>query len=151
MPGPRLLPDNEVLVRLRHQGWTYDDIAREYGVGRSAVYLRLRNVDGAVAARPRHANLIPWKVATKHAHAFPVQMLRLLARRNQGQELPPEKQRMLDKWLKEVREADVVVCYDPEQPPNAASPATGGFFYSRRRESDGKSLIRFEEQPASAQ
>jgi hypothetical protein len=50
---------------------------------------------------------------------------------------------MLDKWLRELREADVVVCYDATQPPNPASPTTGGWFYSRRQEADGESLIRF--------
>ncbi|GAB3847438.1 hypothetical protein GCM10029963_28920 [Micromonospora andamanensis] len=58
--------------------------------------------------------------------------------------LPPVKKRMLDKWLREIQEAGVVVCYDPDMEPNPASK-TGGFYYSRRRTSDGDSLIRVEQ------
>jgi hypothetical protein len=50
---------------------------------------------------------------------------------------------MLDKWLNEIKEADVVVCYDRTMPPNPASN-TGGFYYSKRRPEDGDSLIREE-------
>jgi DNA-directed RNA polymerase specialized sigma24 family protein len=35
------LPNVDVLSTLRDQGWTYDEIAREYGVSRGAVELRL--------------------------------------------------------------------------------------------------------------
>lgn len=141
MPAPRLLPDNEVLVQLRRQGWTYADIAREYGTTESAVYLRLRQAR-ATKARPTYKHLLPWTVKREHASAFPAQMLRLLGRMEKGEKLAPVKERMLNKWLADIREADVVVCYQPDQPPNPASPVTGGFFYSRRRPEDGQSLIR---------
>src|SRR5262245_20739244 len=118
MPARRLLPDNEVLSQLRQQGGRYADIARHYGVPRGSGYLPLRQVPNAVNERPRYDKLIPWKVAREHAHAFPVQMLRLVGRRENGEDIPPVKERMLDKWLREVREADVVVCYDPTYPPN---------------------------------
>jgi hypothetical protein len=48
---------------------------------------------------------------------------------------------MLDKWLAEIKEADVVVCYDRTMAPNPAS-TTGGFYYSKRRPEDGDSLVR---------
>lgn len=148
MPAPRQLPDNSVLVQLRRQGWTYADIAREYGVTETAVYLRLRQAN-ATERQNRHRALLPWRVKRSHTYAFPAQMLRLLGRRQQGEVLPPVKGRMLDKWLRELAEADVVVCYDPEMPPNPASPKTGGFYYSRRRPEDGDAIIRHHSVPAS--
>lgn len=143
MPAPRLLPDNEVLTKLRHQGWTYEDISREYGVSTSAVYLRLRQAN-ATKRRPSHRDVIPWTVKREHTYSFPAQMLRLLGRREKGLPMPPVKARMLNKWLREIEAAGVVVCYSPDYPPNAASQA-GGFYYSRRRPSDGNSIIRTDD------
>ncbi|WP_144121138.1 helix-turn-helix domain-containing protein [Catellatospora sichuanensis] len=141
MPAPRLLPDNDVLVNLRRQGWTYADIAAQYGVSTSAVYLRLRNAN-ATAERPSYKAMIPWTVKRAHTYAFPVQMLRLLARKEKGETLSPVRERMLTKWLREIEGANVVVAYDPECPPNPASPISGGFYYAPRADSDGKSIVR---------
>lgn len=143
MPAPRLLPENEVLTELRRQGWTYANIAAKYGVSEQAVYMRLRAAN-ATRKTPGYKHLIPWRVKREHTFAFPAQMLRLLGRVEKGETLPPVKQRMLDKWLREIKDADVVVSYDPEQPPNWASKV-GGFYYSRRRPEDGDSLIRVDE------
>lgn len=145
MGAPRKLPTSDVLLELRHQGWTYAQIAAEYGVGISAVYLQLRQAKAIERPLKRHSDLIPWRVKTEHAHAHPVAMLRLLGRKNRGDQLPDVKDRMLTKWLREVKEADVVVCYDPEYPANPASPLVGGFYYSRRRPEDGDSLTRVQE------
>ena len=144
MPAPRQLPDATTLVNLRNQGWTYADIAAEYGVTKGAVYLQLQQAN-ATKDRPSYKHLIPWVVKREHAYAHPAMMLRLLGRRQNGDALPEVKSRMLDKWLRELREADVVVCYHPEMAPNAASPKEGGWYYSTRRPSDGDSLIRYEE------
>lgn len=144
MPAPRQLPDTETLKSLRRQGWTYMDIANEYGVTKGAVYLQLQQ-GKATKARPNYKHLIPWTVRTDHAYAHPVMMLRLLGRRQNGDALPEVKGRMLDKWLKEIREADVVVCYHPDMIPNAASPKTGGWYYSKRKPEDGDRLIRYTE------
>jgi hypothetical protein len=141
MPWPRILPDNDVLAQLRNQGWSYDDIAKRYGTSRGAVYLRLKQAPGAVHARRRHAKLIPWTVAKRHSQCVPVRMLRLLGQREAGDRISPAKARMLDNWLKEVREANVIVCYAPDFPPNPASPVTGGFHYHRRRKGES-GLVR---------
>lgn len=141
MPAPRLLPDNDVLIKLRRQGWSYEDIASEYGVTKGAVYLRLKNAK-ATKDRPDHSELIPWTVRVEHAHARPAQMLRMLSRRRAGLANPPAKDRMLDRWLEEVESAGVVVDYDPEYPPNPANPKNGGWHYRRRKPEDGDGLIR---------
>ncbi|MGW6571634.1 hypothetical protein ACWGAN_05585 [Streptomyces sp. NPDC054945] len=122
---------------------TYDQIAEQYGVTKGAVYWQL-SAAGQTKARPDHKRFIPWTVKAEHAHARPAMMLRLLSRQEAGDEtIPAVKVRMLTKWLGEVREADVVVCYDRTMPPNPASPSTGGFYYSKRRPEDGDNVIRF--------
>jgi hypothetical protein len=143
MPAPRQLPTSDVLRSLRQKGKTYEEIAEMYGVTKGAVYWQLRDA-GIAGKRPDHSKYLPWRVKTEHAHARPAMMLRLLSRREHGDEIPAVKERMLDKWLGEVREADVVVCYSRDMAPNPASPTTGGFYYSKRRPTDGSSLIRTE-------
>ncbi|MFC7979550.1 hypothetical protein ACFUT3_30495 [Streptomyces cinereoruber] len=124
---------------------TYEQIAEKYGVTKGAVYLQLRD-SKQTSKRKDHSKYIPWTVKTSHAQARPNAMLRLYSRRAQGETLPEVKARMLDKWLAEIKEANVVVCYNREQVPNPASE-TGGWYYSRRRPSDGDNLIRFEPEP----
>lgn len=144
MPAPRQLPDNETLKKLREQGWTYQEIADQYGVTKGAVYLHLQQAK-ATKKRPSYKHLIPWTVKTQHAYAHPAMMLRLYGRREAGQPIPEVKARMLDKWLREIQSANVVVMYHPETPPNPASPNVGGWYYAERKPEDGESLIRFEE------
>lgn len=143
MPAPRQLPSSDVLRAHRNAQMTYAQIAEQYGVTPGAVYWQLQ-ASGQTKTRPNHKRHIPWKVKTEHAHARPAMMLRLLSRQESGDvTIPDVKARMLGKWLREVTEADVVVCYDRTMPPNPASPNTGGFYYSKRRPEDGDSIIRF--------
>ena len=142
MPAQRQLPDTETLKKLRREGWSYADIGETYGVTKGAVYFQLQNAK-ATKARPSYKHLIPWTVRREHQYAHPAMMLRLLGRREAGLEIPDVKGRMLDKWLRELREANVVVCYHPDMIPNAASPKAGGWYYASRKPSDGDSLIRF--------
>ncbi|MFF7234169.1 hypothetical protein [Streptomyces sioyaensis] len=125
---------------------TYEEIADKYGVTKGAVYLALRDA-GLAKKRPSYKHLIPWTVKSEHAHAHPVLMLRVLGKQEAGERVPTVKKGMLDRWLAEIKAADVVVCYDREMPPNPASPSTGGFYYSRRRPEDGDSLVRAESKP----
>ncbi|MEU3618811.1 hypothetical protein ABZ725_41785 [Streptomyces sp. NPDC006872] len=114
-----------------------------YDVTPGAVYWQLRDA-GGTKKRNDHRRYLPWRVKAEHTHARPATMLRFLSRREQGETLPEAKDRMLTKWLAEVKEADVVVCYRREQGPNPASP-NGGFYYSKRRPSDGDNLIRVDD------
>ena len=146
MPAPRKLPSNEVLLKLREKGLSYADIASQYDVTEGAVYWQLRDA-GATRQRADHSKYLPWKVKVEHAHTRPATLLRYLSRREHAENgraepLPEPKERMVTKWLAEVKEAGVVVCYDREMPPNPASPKTGGFYYSKRRPEDGDSVIR---------
>jgi hypothetical protein len=140
MPAPRSLPSSDVLRKLRSQGKTYEEIGDMYGVTKGAVYWQLQEA-GLTKVRPDHSAYIPWKLKTEHAHAKPATMLRLYSRRMQEDPIPAVKARQLDKWLAEIKKANVVVCYNRACPPNPASP-TGGFYYSKRRPEDGNNLIR---------
>lgn len=131
------------MARLRRQGVTYKQIAEQYGVTETAVYLRLKADGLAGDQKVSHKELIPWVVKGEHHHAHPALMLRVLSRERQGLGNSQPRKRMLDKWLAEIKAADVVVCYDPDMPPNPASPITGGWWYSRRRKGDGDSIIRY--------
>jgi len=143
MAAPRLLPDRTTLERLRRQHKTYGEIAELYGVTESAVHARLKHEGLTDTTRASHAELIPWTVKKEHQHTFPILMLRTLSRRNQGLGNTAERDRMLDRWLAELQEQRAVVCYDPEMWPNPASPKHGGWFYTKRRATDGDSIIRY--------
>jgi hypothetical protein len=143
MAAPRLLPDRTTLERLRRNGATYKAIAEQYGVSETAVYFQLKQAGIAKDRTVTHKGLIPWTVRGEHHHTHPALMLRTLSRRAQGLENAPERDAMLNKWLGEMKEANAVVCYDPDMGPNPASPVTGGWFYMKRRPSDGDSLIRY--------
>jgi hypothetical protein len=146
MVAPSKLPDVEVLIKLKNDH-SYQQIADMFGVHQSAVYQKLRNTR-AVKPRANHSELIPWYVSKKHDSARPVRMLRLLGRRQKGEELRKVPGQQLDKWLRELNEADVVVCYDPNYPPNPASELTGGFYYEPRTRDDGDNVIRFTQNAA---
>lgn len=141
MAPPRILPDRGKLMQYRTPGpnfKTYDEIAEMYGVTVGAVYQQLRYIPGVVKPRARHHEFIPWTVKTEHMHAYPVTMLRLLARVESGQTIPDNKRRRLDRWVEEMREKNLVVDYDPQIPPNPASPVYGGFCYRNRRPGDSE-------------
>ena len=144
MAAPRILPDADTLERLRLEDHlTYSQIADRYGVTEQAVYARMKHDGIKTQARADHSALIPWKVERRHYNTFPMLMLRTLSRRNQHLENSPERERMLDKWLADIAEREAVVCYDPAMWNNSASPRLGGFFYAKRRKSDGDSIIRY--------
>lgn len=142
MAAPRLLPDRTTLERLRRNNVTYKEIADMYGVTEAAVYMRLRDEGLVTGRKVSHKELIPWSVKKEHQHAHPALMLRTLSRRRQGLPNLPQRDSMLDRWLDDLEAKDAVVMYDPEMPPVAGIPQ-GGWWYAKRRKSDGDSIIRY--------
>lgn len=140
MARPRALPEDAVLVELREHH-TYEEIATLFGVTKSAVAWRFRAM-GQTRTQQSYKHLRPWRVKAEHEHAHPSLMLRLYGRRAAELELAVAQQRMLDRWLHELHAADAVVGYDPDFPPNPASPRSGGWFYVQRREGVDLGLIR---------
>lgn len=126
MPTPRLIPDRTELRRLVASGKTHAQIA-------DLVYERTghRVTRGAVSAAISRANLsspanrykdhLPWKVRVEHSKHYAARMLRLLGRRDGGEQLAEGDEARLNAWLDKVNEENVVVAY--------ASGTDEGFFY----------------------
>lgn len=137
MPAPRKLPSPDELVALRDSGWTLKQIAERYGVSTGAVHLQLKAA-GRTAHRPRYEDLVPWRVQPEHDHVYPLMMLRLLARRRAGDTagVPGVRWRMLDDWLRQLHDKDLVVVYHPDIPENQASSKGGWAYVPRSPEDD---------------
>jgi hypothetical protein len=147
MPAHKRLPDNDTLLQLLNQNWTYQQIADRYGVTTQAVFLAARRIPGATQPRPTYKEELPWALAKEHHHARPAAYLRSLGRRranvaagrpvNEG--LTEKKANALDRWLEGLERDGQVVIYDRRIPPNPAS-SSGGFAYVPRLPSDNPEL-----------
>jgi hypothetical protein len=140
MGRPRILPDADVLHDLKIvQGLTYDEIAERYGVTRAAVHLALRK-SGLVTPRPRYERHIPWKVAVEHSNSYHLAMLRLAARKEQGEKIPAYKEKYLENWLEALRREDLVIDYARDWA--GYNQGLGGFGTVKRRPGIDNWLIR---------
>lgn len=125
MAAPRLLPPTSELARLVADGLTHQQIADRIEqatgvrVSRSTISAALSRA-GLSATGNRYRAEIPWRVKGEHLTQYPARMLRLLGRRNGGQDLPDDEQERLDAWLEALEEKGLVVAYAPE---------TKGFIY----------------------
>jgi len=134
MAAPRKLPDNTVLRQLRAQGWKLKRIAEEYDVTEAAVWKALERA-GFTETKETYQDHIPWPIHPIHRSTAVAQRLRAIMRQKKGQVLNPTEQHLLDTWLQAMKDADVVLDYHPEAPPNDAS-RKGGFFYVKREPTD---------------
>lgn len=87
----------------------------------------------------RYVDLIPWTLRPEHRDLYPAKMLRRLGRERSGAKLTEAQTEELARWVRRLRDADVVVHYDPETPE--------GFHYVPRQETD-KDLVRVPAQAA---
>ena len=78
--------------------------------------------------RPRYEDTVPWRVRVEHTLHNDARMLRLEGRRRQGRRLTEKELRWLEAWLRDLREADAVVHYDPY--------TEEGFWWMRREPED---------------
>lgn len=141
MPAPRYLPsDTELRRHVSVDRMTYKQIGELYGVSEQAVYRKM-NAMNATTPRPDYSEIIPYRIATRHQKAMPMRHLRAFARQRTGLEVNPDELRRMNVWIEMLTENDLVVCYDPEYPPNEAS-AAGGWHYEKRKPSDGDHLVR---------
>lgn len=130
MSERKLPPDDEV-ARLYESGMSHAAIAAELGSSATAV----RNAVNRSGAQSRleQSGYMPEGLLPDHWHAPAARMLRAHARREKGvRPLRGEEERRLDRWLNRLRDNDLVVAYDPETPPNEASPTYGGWSYVAR-------------------
>jgi hypothetical protein len=134
MPAIRKLPDSTTLRRLRSQGWRLKDIAETYDVTEAAVWKALERA-GLTTPQPTVHDVIPWEIADQHKATAVMERFRSIVKQQKGAALRPEEELLLNRWLRDLKENNVVVAYHPDAPPNAAS-RKGGFYYVERLPED---------------
>ncbi len=137
MAKPRIIPSDRELEKLVNKGHTHQEIAdiisKETGhpIARSTVSAALSRA--GLTDRVRYEETIPWSpIRVEHNYHYALSMLRLLARRNEGDVLDDEKNGRLDSWITKLENNNAVIVYVPE--------SEKGFHYVERKPSDGKSL-----------
>lgn len=126
MAPPRKLPPIEELAKLARV-LTRAEIAARFAVTVDAVDKVFRKAGLTNPAEVAHT--IPWRVKVEHAHVYPATMLRYLARKQRGETLTEKESAMLEAWLGSLQASSAVVYYNPDVPPNPASPQSGGWAY----------------------
>jgi hypothetical protein len=135
----RKVPDKATLERWSREGLTHQQMAdrtlEETGqrVTRAAISMAMQRY-GLATQKARYNEEVPWRVRVEHLRAYPVRMLRMLGRRRAGEELDPEANERLDRWLATLVENDAVVAYDPD--------SDVGFHYVARTPDDGPLPVR---------
>lgn len=129
MPTPRLIPDSTELRRLVREGKTHAEIAElvhertGQHVTRGAVSAAISRAGLSTPAH-RYSDHLPWRVKIEHSKHYAARMLRLLGRRDNGEELTELDGQRLDSWLQKIEAEKVVVAYAPD--------TDEGFFYVPR-------------------
>lgn len=139
MAAPRLLPSDSTLAKWRAQGMTLKQIVarikEETGVAVSVSSVGAALSRAGLTNRVRYDDHIPWQpIKTEHNKAYPLTMLRLLARRDNGLALTEDQEARLEAWLDRMDEEDAVVIYKYD--------SEDGFYYVKRKPSDGDGYIR---------
>lgn len=139
MPTVRKLPDSATLRRLREEGWTQRRIAEEFEVTDGAVWKALQRA-GYIDPLPTYKDVLPWEIDDEHKAVAIMERFRSIVKQKKGVPLRPDEEYQLNRWLRELKENDLVVNYHPEAPPNSAS-TKGGFYYVPKEPTD-KWIIR---------
>ena len=100
--------DEQLLADRAHM--TLQEIGDKYNVSASAVCHRLKKL-GETKTRPRYDDLIPWRVAMEHGSAPVLAGLRALGAHRRGKTLSEADQRLLERFLRQMVEENVVVEY----------------------------------------
>lgn len=135
MTAVRKLPDSTTLRRLRANGWTQKEIADTYGASESAVWKALQRSGGYGQPEPTYKDILPWDLANEHKATAIMERFRSIVKQKKGAELRPEEEHLLNRWLKDLSDNNLVVAYHPDAPPNSAS-SKGGFYYTEREPGD---------------
>jgi hypothetical protein len=112
----RKLPSDEHVAHLVQElGFTYEQIAAQYGCTRQAVYAAMTAVGQRSPRGPQfsYREWIPWKgIKVEHNNQLLIRRLRLYARAQLKQPLTPAQTAQLDQWLTYMREHNAIVVYD---------------------------------------
>lgn len=136
MPAVRKLPDSTTLRRLRAQDWTLAQIAETYGVTTSAVHRALVRANYTLPLKT-WKDILPeeWDIADEHKATAIMERFRSIVKQQKGAQLRANEEHLLNQWLRDLKDNDVVVAYHKDAPPNDAS-RKGGFYYTQRRPDD---------------
>lgn len=140
--GASKIQDEQEAIRLIESGMTYAEMCQfyldKYNIETvPSMWGNFRRRKGLQRRIARNDDMIPWEIRQEHRWAWPVTMLRFEARRREGMDLAPRREKQLDSWLKWLNENNAVVHYDPD--------TEEGFFYVPRREGVDTDLIRVPE------
>jgi hypothetical protein len=119
-------------------GATQQEVADHFGVTQPAVNRaiwrgRIKNISYDRSQTDETA--IPWHpIRPEHRSRYLVRMLRAAARKDRGEKSAPVIEAQLDSFLRQARELDFVVHYDPE--------TAEGFFRVPRRPGVDTWLVR---------
>lgn len=139
MAAPRVVPSDAMLQKYVERGLTHQQIAdlvtKESGipVARSTISAALSRA--GLTQRVRYDEVIPWKkIKAEHNQHYALTMLRCKARMDAGLEVKDEQIKRLESWLQKLADEDAVVVYLPD--------TDAGFYYVKRKPSDGDSIVR---------
>lgn len=120
--------------------WIIDAYAEKYGItiGNGTIS-NWRAQLGLEKRQVRDADLIPWAVNEEHRRHHILQMLRVEARRRNGQPNPDEQMKRLEGFLQNLAEQDAVAHYDPD--------TKQGWWLVKRRQGVDTDIIRVPETP----
>jgi len=140
--GASKIVDEGEIVRWYEEGRTYrwmcDEYRSKYSIDTvQSMFGNFRMRRGLERRITRDDDLIPWHVMKDHRWAYPLVMLRVEARRRAGRELRSQDLDRLTPWLRDLKDRELVVHYDPD--------TKEGFFYVPARSID-IDLIRVPEQ-----
>lgn len=138
MPARSKIQDETEVIRWMEQGWTYQEIVdeyrRKYNIETTlSMWSNFRRRRGLDRRFNRDDSLVPWSVAQEHRNSYHLAMLRVEGRRRNGFEIRETDRKRLESWLRDVRELNGVVHYDP---------ATVDGFHLVPREAGDTDLIR---------
>lgn len=141
MAAPRKGPDKLRLKQYLAEGMTQQEIVdawkEETGLElrRTTISMAMQKHGlKAVYAKPRHDDVIPWKVHVEHLMHYDARMLRLYGRRKKGLSLVEEDRHRLEAWIEMLDASKAVVTYHPD--------TTDGFHWTPRKAEDGDGYVR---------
>lgn len=140
MAAPRIVPSDSMLRKYVERGLTHQQIAdlitKETGVpvARSTISAALSRA--GLTQRVRYDSVIPWpKIKAVHNRHYALTQLRTKARMDAGLKVTEEQRKRFESWRDRLFEENAICVYliDSED----------GFYYVRRKPSDGDSLVRY--------
>ena len=135
MAPPRFVPSDATLKKWLDEGLTHKQIQARIKE-QDGVEVALGTISAAISragltTMNRFDDLIPRPVREDHQGAYPLVMLRLLGRRQQGETLTQDQANRLDSWTARLDAEDACVAYRHDT-------ADGWVYVKRRKQDKGK-------------